>query len=66
MHTIIDLNGEPKQVTSITKALAQAKLFKGFRSADHAQDEFILKMAAYWEDMYQKLLQLRRETRNKK
>jgi hypothetical protein len=57
--TIIDLNGHEIEVTDLQLALMQADDYRHYRLTNPT----ILsqKLQTYWEDFYQKLLQLQQE-----
>jgi hypothetical protein len=55
---IVDLNGKEIEVTDLPLAILQADDYRHYR---HNNPEFDQKQRKYWEDFYQKLLQLQSE-----
>jgi hypothetical protein len=53
-----DLNGEAVKVTDLNLALMQADDFRHYRLSGKRNMAFSEKQQAYWQDLYQKLLQL--------
>ncbi len=56
---IIDLNGHEIAITNLQLAIMQADDFRHYRASEPT--EMHLKLQAYWEDFYQKLLKLHLE-----
>lgn len=63
MH-ITDLDGKIITITDLPKAIAQAALFAGFEhaGATREQQEADAKRKAYWNDIHQQLLQLKKQS----
>lgn len=57
---IIDLNGKEITVTDLDLAIMQADDYRHYNLTDPAQAGFVKKQQAYWEDIYQKLLALKK------
>ncbi|MGN7706882.1 hypothetical protein [Chryseobacterium sp. 22543] len=62
--TITDLNGHSIEVTNLTKAINQAKTFKGFQHKDKIFSDFDKRNKAYWTDIYNKLMEIRKQLQN--
>lgn len=57
---IKDLHGKSIEVTDLEKALKQAENFKGYSQKDKSFAEFDRKQKAYWTNIYDKLLLLKK------
>ncbi|PSK90846.1 hypothetical protein [Taibaiella chishuiensis] len=57
---ITDQNGKQVEVTDLKAAIKQAKMFKGLRHVDASPERASAddQIQAYWQDIYEKLLQL--------
>jgi len=55
---ITDIEGHPIEVTNLQLTLMQADDSRHFEHFNPDFVEFAAKRRAYWEDIYQKLLQL--------
>ncbi len=62
--TITDLDGKEITVTDVQLALLQADDYRHYRVNEPS--EYQLYLYKYWEDVYQKLLLLDRETQSDK
>lgn len=56
---IIDNNGMPIEVDDLDLALMQADDYRHYRVSEPTENDY--KRYAYWEDLYQKLLNLKKE-----
>lgn len=52
---IVDLNGIEIEITDLNGAIAQAKLYKGFRHENRSFLALDDQLQAYWTDLYEKL-----------
>lgn len=57
--TITDINGHEIEIIDLQLALMQADDYRHYRLTDPTI--YSKKLQAYWEDFYQKLLQLQQE-----
>ncbi|WP_431609243.1 hypothetical protein [Chryseobacterium sp. 'Rf worker isolate 10'] len=61
---ITDLHGHSIEVTNLQIAIKQAKEFKDFSHEDKSFSDFDQKQNVYWADMYNKLIQVRKQLPN--
>ncbi|MGH1517037.1 hypothetical protein [Chryseobacterium sp. JK1] len=57
---IKDLHGKSIEVTDLDKAIWQAENFKEYAHEDQSFLSYDKKQKAYWTDIYNKLLQLKK------
>lgn len=57
---ITDLDGTVKTVIDIDAGIEQADSFRKLRHADPGYRELDKRLQAYWEDLYQKLVALKK------
>jgi len=62
MDFIIDLNGDKIEVTDLEKALTQAEDYKNFCAEQGEESEFFRNRNAYWQDVYDKLMKLKKRS----
>ncbi|GAA0536986.1 hypothetical protein [Chitinophaga japonensis] len=55
---IFDSNGKKLEITDLNAALKQADLFRYFHHDDPAFAALDRELSAYWQDVYDKLLEL--------
>jgi len=58
---IKDLHGKGIEITDLEKAIKQAETFKGYSHQDKSFAEFDKRQKAYWTDIYEKLLILKKK-----
>jgi hypothetical protein len=58
---ILDLNGKIIEVENLDLAIMQADDYRHMKHNDPAFTKLDETLNAYWDDVYQKLLKLRRE-----
>ena len=56
---IIDLNGKVIDIENLDLAFQQADDYRHYRHSNSAFAELDNRLQAYWEDLYQKLLQIK-------
>jgi hypothetical protein len=56
---ITDLNGEKIKVTDLEKALAEADEYRHYRHTNKKYKVFDESRQAYWQDLYEKLKELK-------
>lgn len=59
--TIRDLHGNNIEVTNLEKAIEQAENLKDYEHEDTSFADFDARQKAYWTDMYNKLLKLKKD-----
>lgn len=59
---VVDTNGKEIVVTDLNKAIEQADLFRGFKHQDTGFEKFDEQQHRYWNDIYQKLLELKKQS----
>jgi len=58
---IKDLHGKGIEITDLEKAINQAENFKGYSHQDKSFAEFDKRQKAYWTDIFEKLLILKKK-----
>ena len=58
---ITDLNGFPIEVTDLDEAIKVTTEFKEYAHEDKNYSDFDRRQKAYWRDMHQKLMELKKK-----
>ena len=64
--SITDLNGHPIEVTDLDKAIRITAEYKAYRHEDKSFSDFDNRQCAYWTDIHEKLMSLKKHLLNNK
>ncbi len=63
---IADMNGCQIEITDLDEAIRITAEYKAYRHKDKGYSEFDKRQKAYWSDMYEKLIALKKQLGSKK